>query len=135
MRHKQIGSAVCSHGSKRIGIGFAQMRNEQFSKKITWTPTSIRHTTNELRGCFSVRLRKIRAHWMKRDSLRFNFLAVKRRRAITEVYPRSCNSSASAINGWRSPNDPQVVKTILFFVPNRDIYKDYFPSNCEQPNG
>src|SRR5438132_14231416 len=87
MRHKQIGSAVCSHGSKRIGIGFAQMRNEQFSKKITWTPTSIRHTTNELRGCFSVRLRKIRAHWMKRDSLRFNFLAVKRRRCNYRSVP------------------------------------------------
>src|SRR5205085_9469533 len=79
MRHKQIGSAVCRHSSKCLGIGFAQVRNEQFSKKVTWTPTSIRHTTNDFSGCFSVRRRKIRAHWMKRDSRRFNFLAVKRR--------------------------------------------------------
>src|SRR5947209_19958384 len=80
MRHKQIGSALCHHSSKCIGIGFAQVRNEQFSKKVTWTTTPMRHTTNDLSGFFSVRRRKIRAHRMKSDSLGFNFLAVKRRR-------------------------------------------------------
>src|SRR2546423_6398613 len=80
MRHKQIGSALCHHSSKCLGIGFAQVRNEQFSKKVTWTPTSIRHTTNDFSGCFSVGRRKIRAHCMKSDSLRFNLLAVNWRR-------------------------------------------------------
>src|SRR5215216_5090442 len=79
MRHKQIGSAVCRRGSKCIGISFAQMWNEQFSKKITRPPTSIRHTTNDVSRYFSLRWWKIRAHWMKIDSFSFNFLTVKRR--------------------------------------------------------
>src|SRR5437868_5338543 len=80
MRHEQIGSAVCRHGGKCIGVGFMQVWDEQFSKKVTWTTTPVRHTTNDFSGCFGVGRRKVRAHRMKSDSLGFNFLAVKRRR-------------------------------------------------------
>src|SRR6185369_3238913 len=80
MRDQQIGSAVCRNGHQRIGIGFAQVRHEQFSKQVTWAPTRMRHATNDFGGPFSVRSREIRAHRIKSYARSFNLLAVKRRR-------------------------------------------------------